>query len=433
MIDTVRLNVKAGNGGNGCCSFLREKFKPMGGPNGGDGGNGGSAYICGDPSLNTLLHLKLNSTIYLAHGTHGKGKDMTGADGKDVVIKVPFGTEVYLCPSEGERSLLADVVDSVPTPVAWGGRGGWGNARYVSATNQEPMLAQTGEKGEKVVLFLELKLLADVGLIARPNAGKSTLISRCSAAKPRIADYPFTTVEPVLGVVSSRGKEVVMMEVPGLLEGAHRGVGLGQQFLRHAERTRVYIHLVDGMSEDPAADFRMINDELREFSPALAGKPQIVAINKMDITEVRERRAEIEKRLLETLHETYKASDGEGPGSIFFVSAVTGEGVTELLGKVVALLSVVAPPEQKQVQPQLVGATRHRSAGREAVYKENGVYVVESDALERLAALADTRDSRVILQLWREMMRRGLSRRLADAGIEAGDTIRIGQVEVEWF
>ena len=430
MIDKVRLNIKAGNGGNGCSSFLREKHRPLGGPNGGDGGNGGSAYICGDQSLNTLLHLKFNSTIHVTRGVHGKGKNQRGADGQDKIIKVPLGTEVYLRGEDGARTLIADVVDTGPHLVARGGEGGWGNARYASSTNQVPVLAQTGQKGEYVVLFLELKLLADVGLVARPNAGKSTLISRCSAARPRIADYPFTTVEPVLGVVAHRGKDFVMMEVPGLLEGAHDGIGLGDQFLRHAERSRVYIHLIDGLAEDPAADFRMVYEELRQFNPSLVNKQQVIAVNKVDITEVRERRDWIEACLGEAVGEMGISSNAGGNSNVQFISAVTGEGVQELLDEVLELLSA-SRLEDEGPRPR-AEPTRRREIP-ESVYKENGVYVVVSEHLERLAALADTRDQRVILQLWREMTRRGLARRLVDAGIEAGDTIRIGQVEVEWF
>ena len=433
MIDTVRLNIKAGNGGNGCISFLREKYNPKGGPNGGDGGNGGSAFIFGDKSLNTLLHLKLNSTIYVASGIHGKGKDRRGHDAENLFVAVPIGTVVHKRDEIGEKSLVVDVVDTSPHLVAQGGRGGWGNARYVSSTNQEPVLAQKGESGQRVVLFLELKLLADVGLVARPNAGKSTLLSTCSAAKPKIADYPFTTVEPVLGVVSSHGRDFVMMEVPGLLEGAHRGVGLGHQFLRHAERTRIHVLLIDGLSEDPVLDLAMVNDELREFSPGLAGKRQIIAVNKVDVTDVRERREEIEACIGAATEDSADQATGELTVPVMFISAATGEGVQELLGKIVELLAASAG-EEKTISPELQDRPAQlRPAPREAVYKEDSVYVVESDELERLAALADTRDQRVILQLWREMSRRGLARRLVDAGIEPGDTIRIGQVEVEWF
>ena len=223
MIDTVRLNIRAGSGGNGCASFLREKYRPKGGPNGGDGGDGGSAYLVGDPSFNTLLHIKFNSTIYCESGSHGKGKNRRGPNGKDTIVPVPIGTVVWRLNRDGSRDFLTDITSDTPYLVGRGGRGGWGNARFATSTNQEPVLSERGEKGEAAVLFLELKLLADVGLLARPNAGKSTLISRCSAAKARVADYPFTTVEPVLGVVRSGKRDFVMMEIPGLLEGAHKG------------------------------------------------------------------------------------------------------------------------------------------------------------------------------------------------------------------
>ena len=433
MIDTVRLNVRAGNGGNGCASFLTEKYQPRGGPNGGDGGNGGNAFICGDPSLNTLLHLKLNSTIIGAKGTHGKGKNMRGRDGQATVIPVPVGTQASRMSEDGTKEFLVDVIDTEPHLIAQGGRGGWGNTRYVSATNREPVLAQMGERGKSTVLFLELKLLADVGLLARPNAGKSTLISRCSAAKPRIADYPFTTVEPVLGVVSHRDKDFVMMEVPGLLEGAHRGVGLGHQFLRHAERARIYIHIIDGLSEDPAADLRMLRNELRQFNPALADKQEIIAVNKVDVTEVRERRQEIDRDLSRAARETAENEESKEDVPLFYISAVTGAGLQELLDRVIGALAELPAADAEAAQAAGPIPLRPSRATPELVYKENGVFVVESEHLERLVALADTRDQRVILQLWREMTQRRVAKRLTDAGIEPGDTIRIGQVEVEWF
>ena len=433
MIDSVRLNIKAGNGGKGCVSFLRAKYHPKGGPNGGDGGDGGSIYVCGDPSLNTLLHLKFNSTIYGKSGVHGKGKNQRGGNGEITVIKVPFGTEIWEKMGRRGREFVADITDSSPLLVAEGGQGGLGNARFVSATNQEPVLAEKGEQGQQVVMLLELKLLADVGLLARPNAGKSTLISRCSAAKPRVAEYPFTTVEPVLGVVRNRDRDFVMMEVPGLLEGAHRGIGLGQQFLKHAERARVYVHLLDGTSDDPVADFHMLNHELRQFNPDLAEKPQIIAVNKVDVTEVRQ----IRDSLISGL--TKAAAAGAPPHTnhgwetpILFLSAATGEGVQQLLDRVLGLLDSI--PKELQTEPTSApAAPRRRDHLPNKVWVEDGVYVVQSEALERLAAMADTRDTRVIIQLWREMERRGLARDLIDAGIEAGDTIRIGKVEVEWF
>jgi GTP-binding protein len=292
---------------------------------------------------------------------------------------------------------------------------------------------QKGEAGELVVLSLELKLLADVGLVARPNAGKSTLLSRCSSAKPKVADYPFTTVEPVLGVVRTWGKDFVMMEVPGLLEGAHAGVGLGQQFLRHAERARLYVYLIDGLSDNPAADYQMLNEELFRFNAVLLQKPRLIAVNKIDVTEVREAKEGTAAALRSAIarHESPTFNDGSLP--IFFISAVTGEGVDELLGKIVEVLQELPKEATKprRIDPSQENQRLPRRA--DAVYIKNGVFVVESREIERLAALADTRDPRVILQLWKEMERRGLSQKLKDAGVEAGNTIRMGKVEVEWF
>jgi len=427
MIDTVRLNINAGSGGNGCSSFLREKYRPKGGPNGGDGGDGGSAYLFGDPSINTLLHIKFNSTIYVVHGGHGKGKNRRGANGDDKQISVPMGTVVYRMNEEGQREYLDDITSETPRLVAVGGRGGWGNTRFATPTNQEPVLAQRGEKGEKVVLFLELKLLADVGLLAKPNAGKSTLISMCSAAKAKVADYPFTTVEPVLGVVNMGNNDFVMMEVPGLLEGAHDGIGLGHEFLRHAERARLYVHMLDGLSEDPVEDYRMINQELEQFNPEMAAKPQLVVVNKLDVTEVREYQEMLTEQLLDAI--------GDKGSSVHFISAATGEGVDTLLGNIIGALAELPKEEiDASLLPEPMHSRPQRSAGREAVWRaSNGVFVVESEMMERLTAMADTRDQRVLLQLWREMRKTSLADRLIDAGIEAGDTIRFGKVELTWF
>ncbi|MCI0844215.1 MAG: GTPase ObgE [Chloroflexi bacterium] len=427
MIDTVRLNINAGSGGNGCSSFLREKYRPKGGPNGGDGGDGGSAYLVGDSSINTLLHIKYNSTIYVVHGGYGKGKNRRGANGDHKYIRVPMGTVVYRLKEDGEQEYVDDIISDLPRLVAVGGRGGWGNARFATATNQTPVLAQRGEKGERTILFLELKLLADVGLLAKPNAGKSTLISMCSAAKAKIADYPFTTVEPVLGVVRVGQNDFVMMEVPGLLEGAHDGIGLGHEFLRHAERARLYVHMLDGISEDPVKDYRMINQELEQFSPQMAEKPQLVVVNKLDVTEVREAQEGLTARLLEAI--------GDKGSSVHFISAATGEGVDKLLGNIIGALADL--PKEELVEgpePEPMHFRPQRSTGKESVWRgPDGVYVVESEMMERLTATANTRDQRVLLQLWREMRKTGLADRLIDAGIEAGDTIRFGKVEIAWF
>jgi len=328
---------------------------------------------------------------------------------------------------DGEKEYLDDITSGMPRLVAVGGRGGWGNTRFATPTNQEPVLAQRGEKGERTILFLELKLLADVGLLAKPNAGKSTLISMCSAAKAKVADYPFTTVEPILGVVRVGQNDFVMMEVPGLLEGAHDGIGLGHEFLRHAERARLYVHMLDGLSEDPVNDYRMINQELEQFNPEMAEKPQLVVVNKLDVTEVREAQEELTARLVEAI--------GDMGSRVHFISAATGEGVDQLLGNIVGALAEMPKEEVEEgPEPEPMRFRPQQSAGKESVRRgPDGVYIVESEMMERLTAMADTRDQRVLLQLWREMRKTGLADRLIDAGIEAGDTIRFGKVELAWF
>ena len=382
--------------------------------------------MVGDPSINTLLHIKFNSTIYADHGGHGKGKNRRGRNGDSKYIPVPIGTVVYRMSEDGEKELIDDIRNDTPRLVAVGGRGGWGNTRFSTPTNQEPVLSERGGRGGKAVLFLELKLLADVGLLAKPNAGKSTLISMCSAAKAKVADYPFTTVEPVLGVVSVGWDDFVMMEVPGLLEGAHEGVGLGHEFLRHAERARLYVHLLDGLSEDPVEDYRMINEELEQFNPVMAEKPQLVVVNKIDVTEVREQEDELRVRLLEAI--------GDRGSDVKFISAATGEGVNSLMGNIMGALSAMAKEDlDDSPEPEPMRSRPQRSAPRETVRRENGVFVVQSEQMERLTAMADTRDQRVLLQLWREMRKSGLATRLLDAGIEPGDTLRFGKVEIVWF
>ena len=281
FVDEAKITVKAGNGGDGCMSFRREKFVPRGGPDGGDGGDGGRVILKSDGSLSTLVSLRYTPHIEGGRGTHGKGKTLTGARGKDAVIRVPPGTLV-----RGEdRELIIDLVEDGEEHVLLkGGRGGRGNARFKSPTVQAPRRADRGKPGEEKTLYLELKLLADVGLVGFPNAGKSTLLSRLSAAHPKIADYPFTTLQPYLGIVSwSEYESFVMADLPGLIEGAHEGKGLGSRFLRHIERTRTLLFMLDCTSEQPAEDLASLRAELGQFSPALLDKPCAVAFTKSDL------------------------------------------------------------------------------------------------------------------------------------------------------
>ena len=326
FVDEVDIHVAAGDGGRGCLAFRREKFVPRGGPSGGDGGHGGSVFIVASPHTNTLINFRFHPEFTAKRGDHGQGSNRTGHTGADLELAVPIGTLVYEKtgdPREPYR-LLADLAEEGQRVlVAHGGRGGMGNARFATSTNRAPRKVQPGEPGEIKDLRLELKLLADVGLVGFPNAGKSTLISRISAARPKIADYPFTTLTPNLGVVQLSGdRSFAVADVPGLIEGAHRGQGLGHRFLRHLERTKVLVHLVDVSSasgRDPVEDLDTVRRELELFQPSLAAKPQIVAANKMDAVDDQSRVTALARR-------------ASALGLPFFrISGVTGAGLPTLL------------------------------------------------------------------------------------------------------
>jgi GTP-binding protein len=330
FVDEVDIHVAAGDGGRGALSFRREKFVPRGGPNGGDGGTGGSVFIAASPRKNTLIDFRYHPEFEARRGGHGQGSNRTGSDGDDLTIDVPVGTLVFARdPDDGDRAgdgytLLADLTaEGQRVLVARGGRGGRGNARFATSTNRAPRRTEPGEPGEQRFLRLQLKLLADVGLVGFPNAGKSTLISRISAARPKIADYPFTTLTPNLGVVTlGDDRSFVVADVPGLIAGAHAGEGLGDRFLRHIERTLVLIHLVDVSSasgRDPVDDFEVILEELRLFDPSVAAKPQIVAANKIDALDDPLRLDRLEARVRQRRL------------PFFRISGVTGEGVGALL------------------------------------------------------------------------------------------------------
>lgn len=325
FVDEVDIHIKAGDGGRGSLSFRREKFVPKGGPDGGNGGAGGSVYVVADPHRNTLVHFRFNPDYKAQRGGNGAGALRTGRGGRDLEIPVPVGTLVYkIEPATGEKVQAADLtVVGQRVLLAQGGRGGLGNAHFATSTNRAPRKVQPGEPGEEFDLHLTLKLLADVGLVGYPNAGKSTLISVISAAKPKIAAYPFTTLTPNLGVVALSGdRDFVVADVPGLIEGAHEGHGLGHQFLRHIERTKVIIHLVDvsgASGRDPVEDFDTIRKELELYNPALLKKPHLVAANKIDAVDDPKRVTALEKRAKKLKLK------------FFQISAVTGTGVKELI------------------------------------------------------------------------------------------------------
>ncbi|HEV2763908.1 MAG TPA: GTPase ObgE [Pyrinomonadaceae bacterium] len=338
FIDRTKIRVFGGHGGNGVTAFRREKFVPRGGPSGGDGGRGGDVWLEADDSLNTLLHLRYNPEHKAGRGRHGEGSNRTGVGGEDVVVRVPVGTQIY----DGETGeLFCDLSENGQRWLAAkGGRGGFGNAHFATSTNRAPRYHQEGSPGEERELQLELKLLADVGLVGFPNAGKSTLISTISAAKPKIADYPFTTLEPHLGVVDLGDyRTFVVADIPGLIEGAHEGAGLGDRFLRHVERTKLLLHLVDVSSvsgRDPVSDYDTINRELAAYDPRLAERPQLVVATKIDALDEPER--------LERL----RARAAEDARPFHAISSATNQGVRELVNAVARALEELADAKEWQ-------------------------------------------------------------------------------------
>jgi len=332
FVDEARIQVKAGDGGNGCVSFRRERFIPKGGPDGGDGGKGGDVILQADNQLSTLLDLTYLQQFRAKKGSHGKGKKQTGRNGEDLIIRVPAGT---LIRDEATGEILEDLFfDGQRSVVAKGGRGGRGNVRFATATHRTPRHAEKGEKGENRWLQLELKLLADVGLIGYPNAGKSTLLSKISSAKPKIADYPFTTLAPNLGVVRrEEDRSFVVADIPGLIDGASQGAGLGLTFLRHVERTRLLVHLLDiseGSSRNPLRDFQALNEELNAYHPSLREKKQVVVLNKVDLPLVRGRSLEVKSQFKKMGYRLH------------LISGKTGEGIEELIGIISRMLESVS-------------------------------------------------------------------------------------------
>ncbi len=325
-MDRVDILVCGGNGGNGVVSFHHEKFIPLGGPDGGDGGKGGSVYLLADKGADTLKQFQHKRRFRAASGKNGSKQKKHGAKGDDLIVKVPLGTMVFICDGEQEL-MLADLSQQGQRILAAkGGRGGLGNVHFATSRNQAPKTATKGETGEEHRLALDLRLIADVGVIGYPNAGKSTLLTALSKARPKIADYPFTTIEPALGVVETGMKTFVLAEIPGLVDGAHLGRGLGHEFLRHAERTKILLHLIDGSAPDVIDNMKSLNRELALYKPEMAQKPQMVAVNKIDLPEVQAGLPEFSR--------LFKSLDIK----VFFISAVTGQGLSELIPEIVTML-----------------------------------------------------------------------------------------------
>ncbi len=423
FIDEAKICVVGGKGGDGIIGFRREKFVPKGGPDGGDGGRGGSVILRADPHINTLLAFKHKVHFKAQPGQHGGKNERRGADGEDLILRVPVGTVVKALHT-GE--ILADLDEpGKEIVVARGGEGGRGNAHFKSSTRQAPRIREKGAPGEERWLKLELKLLADVGIIGFPNAGKSSLIAKVSAAKPKIAPYPFTTLVPTLGVVQiEEFKEFVLVDIPGLIEGAHEGKGLGDRFLKHVERTRLLIHLIDlspMTGRDPLSDYEVINRELRSFSPALAEKPQIVVGNKIDLLTEEER---------QKIKERFAAHGIE----LRLISAVTGEGTRELMYECYRHLEELKAREPSPAQKTPTPSSQRRvyifSGGPAfTVQREGDLFILSGSAVERLSRLSlEERDAREYLYERLEAL--GALAELRRHGLTDGQRVRLGKYQL---
>ena len=422
MIDVVYITAISGAGGSGAVSFRREKFVPRGGPDGGDGGNGGDIVIRGKSGHDTLMHIRNEAIFQADRGGDGSGRKRTGKTAKSTVIEVPIGTRIWV--QDDDEHPIGDVMnEGEEICIAKGGLGGLGNIHFATPTQQVPLIAEAGGRHEEIYLKLELKLLADVAFIGKPSCGKSTLISYLSRARPKIAEYPFTTLEPVLGVVATETGRFVAVEIPGLIEGAHKGAGLGQEFLRHASRCGVLVHLIDGADKDVFHDFEMVREEVVAFGQGLEEKPWVIAVNKMDIEEA--------KDMARLLRDDLKGLDPE----VHLISGLTGEGLEDLVSRVGDIinerkrspdLSVKPLPQRDSDDHSDIVSITKDTTGSENIFE------VDSFQADRLVRGSQLKSWSGQLQLWAAFRDLGVVDALAQAGAGRGDTVRIGNAEFEW-
>lgn len=423
FVDLVKLTVKAGDGGDGIVAFRREKYVPMGGPSGGSGGNGGDIIFIGDEGLSTLLDLRYNKILTASIGEKGMPKGMHGRNSKHSYFRVPIGTTVY---SQETGKVLGDITEHLQEVViAKGGRGGRGNIQFATSKHPAPEICEKGEPGVERDVRCELKVLADVGLVGFPSVGKSTLISVVSNSRPKIADYHFTTLKPNLGVVGIGDKSFVMADLPGLIEGASQGTGLGYQFLRHIERTRVIIHVVDisgSEGRDPIEDFHLINAELNDYNSKLLRRPQVIALNKFDLPQSREN------------YELFKKAIKNVP--MFPISAFTKEGVSDLLYKVADVLEVAKKIDMFS-EEDFEGVVEYNFTAEEKKFTvkldTDNVYIVSGDMVEKLFKMTDFAHDEAIKRFSRQLRALGIDAALRDRGLKHGDVVRILDYEFNFI
>lgn len=419
FIDKANIKISSGKGGNGVVAWRREKFVDKGGPAGGDGGNGGSVYLVADEGMSTLLDFTFRSIFKAENGENGFKKSMHGKSAKDLYIKVPTGTIVRDLKT---GNIIADMVEHEQTVlVAKGGKGGRGNTHFCTPQNRAPQYCEPGEPGIERNLQLELKLIADVGLLGFPNAGKSTFISRVSASKAKIADYPFTTIVPNLGVVKkSTGDGYVIADIPGLIEGASEGVGLGHDFLRHVERCRFLLHIIDGTEQNPLKNYKIINSELKKYSEKLAALYQIVAINKIDA---------IENDKLEELKKEFETAGVH----VFCISAVTGENVDTLKHELENKVNSIPKPESEINVEEDLDATNNDDNYWEVHKLDKNTYVVSGGKIIRISQIIDQRSTEQVVRLQKTMTAMGIMTELKRIGIQNGDTLIVGKLTLEYW
>lgn len=422
FVDYAKIIIKSGNGGNGAATFRREKYVAAGGPDGGDGGRGGDVYFVVDADSNTLIDFRFTKKFKAEDGQNGSGSHRFGKSGEDIYIKVPLGTIVK--DAESGKVIVDMSKPGQKELILKGGRGGKGNSHFATSTRQAPRFAIDGEKGKEKEIILELKLLADVGLLGFPNVGKSTILSRVTKATPKIADYHFTTIDPNLGVVKTEyGDSFVLADIPGIIEGASEGVGLGTQFLRHVERTRLLLHVIDiagTEGRDPVDDFNKINAELEKYSEKLASRKQIIVANKIDSMQDEENFKALEKLA--------KEKDLE----IFKISAVTGEGLNELFNHVAKLIKTLPKEEVVDIEERIVYTLEEEQDQFEIEVKGNE-FIVTGPAVERLMGRVNIGDNESYHYMEKMLKKLGIEQALKDKGVKDGDTVKILEWEFEWY
>ncbi len=423
FVDEVVINVKAGDGGNGIISFRREKFVPLGGPDGGDGGDGGSIYLIATKDENTLVRYRFNKHFKAQRGAHGKGKNMIGRKGEDLYLPVPIGTIVY---DNDTGQLLGQLLKEGDTLlVAKGGRGGRGNASFKTSTRQAPRICENGEEGEEKNLKLVLKLLSDVGLVGLYNAGKSTFLNKVSNSKPKVADYPFTTLRPYLGVVERDYKQMVIADLPGLIEGASEGKGLGIQFLKHIEKCKILLFIIPSTLEKTLLEqLKILVEEIKKYDEKILEKKKILAVNKIDLPDV----VEMYEEEKDKLYDFIKEHNFEE--KIFLISSVTGENLDDLINYLFKVLESIDEREELSVAKVQLKPVEVDNVEVEKIAENT--FVVHSKKAERLVKRLNLSTADAVVMFQRLMNRLGIDEKLKEAGIEVGDTVVIGDFEFEW-